>query len=524
MVGRSGPDPMGIDQDLLRPLGKAGHRFYWAIALLGTIVIWALFCWGYQVYWGLGVAGINRPVFWGVYITNFVFWIGISHAGTLISAILRLTGAGWRRPVTRCAEAITVFALIIGALFPIIHLGRPWKFYWLIPYPNERGLWPNFRSPLVWDFLAITTYLIGSTVYLYLPLIPDLALARNQTIGWRRRLYTLLSLGWHGTPCQWQSLEWAISTMAVVIIPVAVSVHTIVSWDFAMAIAPMWHSTIFGPYFVAGAIYSGIAVLIVAMVILRRVLRLEAYLQPLHFHYLGLLLLTMACVWLYFTFAEHLTTWYGRFPEETAVLQSKISGPFASLFWTMVAICFLLPVPILAFPRTRTIAGCFVASICVLVGMWLERFLIIVPTLSHPRLHSAWGTYTPTWVELSITVGTFAAFALLYVLFAKFFPIISIWEMKEPALSLSKDGAPSAQQADPERNSRIPVFALTGGLIGAAAGVSLAVLTSAAMRLPTGGMPIIAWPTVGIVTFELTALGAIVAIFIRFLWEKGEKV
>jgi hypothetical protein len=302
-----------------------------------------------------------------------------------------------------------------------------------------------------------------------------------------------------------------------------------------MAIAPMWHSTIFGPYFVVGAIYSGIAVLIVAMVILRRVLGLQAYLQPLHFNYLGLLLLTLACAWLYFTFAEHLTTWYGRFPEEMLVLQSKISGPFALPFWIMVATCFLLPVPILAFPRTRTIAGCFVASVCVLVGMWLERFLIIVPTLSYPRLFSAPGTYIPTWVELSITVGTFATFALLYVLFTKLFPIISIWEVKEPALSLpvlSKacpepgrraEGSPGesypVSEAEQERKSRIPWFALAGGLLGGVVGLSLAALTSLALRLPTGGMPIIAWPTVGIVTFELTALGAIMATLSRFLWE-----
>lgn len=516
MVGRNAPDLLWIDPDLLHPLGKASRSFYVAVACLGTVVLWALFCWGYQLYWGIGVAGINRPVFWGVYITNFVFWIGISHAGTLISAILRITDTEWRRPVTRCAEAITVFALLIGALFPIIHLGRAWKFYWLIPYPNERGLWPNFRSPLVWDFLAITTYFVGSTVYLYLPLIPDLALVRDRTTGWRRWLYEVLSFGWTGTPREWQSLEWAISTMAVVIIPVAVSVHTIVSWDFAMAIAPMWHSTIFGPYFVVGAIYSGVAALIVVMVILRRVLHLEAYLLPLHFNYLGLLLLTMACAWLYFTFAEHLTVWYGRFPEEMAVFQAKVSGPFAGLFWVMVTACFLLPVPLLAFPRTRTVAGCFVAAVGVLIGMWLERFLIIVPTLSHPRLSSAWGTYTPTWVELSITAGTFAAFALLYVLFAKLFPIISIWEVKGETLR--------AKQTEPERKSHIPLFALGGGLLGAAAGLSLAVLTATAMQLPTGGMPIVAWPTVGIVTFELAALGAIVMTLIRFVWEKREAI
>lgn len=513
MEGKTALDPFRIDPALLHPLGKSGRGFSLAVTCLGAVVLWALFAWGYQLYKGIGVAGINRPVFWGVYITNFVFWVGISHAGTLISAILRITGAQWRRPVTRCAEVITVFALLIGALFPIVHLGRAEKFYWLIPYPNERQLWPNVRSPLVWDFLAITTYLIGSAIYLYLPLIPDLALLRDHTTGWRRRLYTILALRWRGLPRQWQSLEWAISTAAVLIIPVAVSVHTIVSWDFAMAIAPMWHSTIFGPYFVAGAIYSGVAALLVVMVIVRRVLHLEPYLQPPHFHFLGLFLLTMACAWLYFTFAEHLTVWYGRSPDEMAVLQAKVSGRFAGLFWLMGAMCFVLPVLIVAFPKTRTVAGCFVASLSVLVGMWVERFLIIVPTLSHPRFPSAWGTYAPSWVELSITAGTFAAFALLYVCFAKLFPIIPIWEVTEEC---------TWTRHEPQGGrSRIPLFALIGGGIGAAAGAGLAVFTTTAMHLPTGGMPLLAWPTVGIVAFELTALGAITATLLRFLWENG---
>ena len=211
------------------------------------------------MYIGFGVTGINWPVYWGFYITNFVFWIGISHAGTLISAILRLVNAGWRRPVTRCAEVITVFALMIGALFPIIHLGRPWLCFWLVPYPSERQIWPNFRSPLVWDFFAINTYLTGSVLFLLLPMIPDFALVRDRSTGLRRRIYGALALGWRGTPKQWHRLESAMQIMAIAIMPVAVSVHTIVSFDFSMAPVPMWHSTIFGPYFVAGAIFSGIA-------------------------------------------------------------------------------------------------------------------------------------------------------------------------------------------------------------------------------------------------------------------------
>jgi molybdopterin-containing oxidoreductase family membrane subunit len=387
---------------------------------------------GYQFAKGLGVWGIKRPVFWALDITNFVFWIGISHAGTLISAILRVTGAEWRRPVTRCAEAITVFALMIGAMFPIIHLGRPWFFYWMVPYPNERGLWPNFRSPLAWDFFAINTYLLGSMIYLYLPLIPDLALLRNKTKGaMRRRLYSILSLGWRGTELQWDRLDRAVRAMAVIIIPVAVSVHTIVSWDFAMTIRPMWHSTIFGPYFVAGAIFSGIAALIIAMAVIRRAFRLEQYLRQVHFNNLGLLLLTMSLIWFYFTAAEYLTTWYGNLPEEMAVFNSKISGRYSPMFWTMVVCCFVVPATILAVKRLRTIRGTVIASAFVVAGMYLERFLIIVPTLAHPRLSFNWSSYKPTWVEIMLSIGPFAYFVLLYAVFVKLFPIIAIWEYKE---------------------------------------------------------------------------------------------
>jgi Ni/Fe-hydrogenase subunit HybB-like protein len=410
---------------------KTGWGWLITVAVSGLIVLAAAAAFGYQIYWGLGVAGINRPVFWGFYITSFVFWIGISHAGTLISAILRVTAVEWRRPVTRCAEAITVFALMIGALFPIIHLGRPWFFYWLAPYPNERGLWPNFRSPLMWDFFAITTYLTGSIIYLYIPLIPDLALLRDKTRGLRRRIYGLLSLNWRGTSLQWQRLEKAVQVMAVIIIPVAVSVHTVVSWDFAMAIQPMWHSTIFGPYFVVGAIFSGIAALILAMAVIRRVFRLEKYLLPIHFSNLGLLLLTFSLIWFYFTFAEYVTTYYGNDPVEMAVFRSKLSGTYAPLFWTMIVCCFIIPAPLLAIKRLRTIAGTAVASLSVVIGMWLERFLIIVPTLAHPRLTFNWGTYRPTWVEILIAGGTFAGFVFLYAVFTKMFPIIAVWEYKE---------------------------------------------------------------------------------------------
>ncbi len=337
-----------------------------------------------------------------------MFWIGISHAGTLISAILRLVDAGWRRPVTRCAEVITVFALMIGAMFPIIHLGRPWLAFWLIPYPSERLIWPNFRSPLVWDFFAINTYLTGSVLFLFLPMIPDFAVVRDKSTGLRRRIYTLLALGWRGTPKQWHRLETAMGIMAVAIVPVAVSVHTIVSFDFSMAPVPMWQSTIFGPYFVAGAIFSGIAGLLIAMAVLRRVLHLEQYLHPIHFENLGKLLLVMALLWGYFVFNERLVTYYGNEPSEMAVFWRTQRESFAPLYWTMVFGNFVLPLVLMGIRRFRTITGCVIASIGVVVGMWLERFLIIVPSLGHKYLPYSYGIYRPQPVEIIIAGATFA--------------------------------------------------------------------------------------------------------------------
>jgi Ni/Fe-hydrogenase subunit HybB-like protein len=419
-----------ITDDLLRPLLTTTARFYLIVGFLGTIVATGLGAWLFQVNRGFGLSGIRWPVFWAFYVTNFVFWIGISHAGTLISAILRLVNARWRRPVTRCAEAITVFALMIGAMFPIIHLGRPWLFFWLVPYPNQRGIWPNFRSPLVWDFFAISTYLTGSVLFLALPMIPDFALVRDRTTGRRQRIYGMLALGWQGTTKQWHRLESAMHIMAIAILPVAVSVHTIVSFDFSMAPVPMWHSTIFGPYFVAGAIFSGIAALIIAMAFLRKFLQLEAYLHPVHFQNLGKLLLMMSLLWAYFVFAERLTVWYGNEASDMAVFNVTQHGSFAPLYWTMVVCNFVIPFPILALKKLRTISGCVIASCSVLIGMWLERFLIIVPSLGHKYLPYSWGTYRPRPVEIIITISTFAAMSLLYVLFAKFVPIISIWELK----------------------------------------------------------------------------------------------
>jgi Ni/Fe-hydrogenase subunit HybB-like protein len=447
-----------LSDDLLRPLLETSWRFWLLVLFLGSIVATGVGTWFYQMYRGFGMTGINMPIYWAFYITNFVFWIGISHAGTLISAILRLVNAGWRRPVTRCAEVITVFALMIGAMFPIIHLGRPWLFFWLIPYPSERGIWPNFRSPLVWDFFAITTYLTGSVLFLLLPMIPDFALVRDRTAGLRSRIYGVLALGWQGTPKQWHRLESAMQIMAIAIIPVAVSVHTIVSFDFSMAPVPMWHSAIFGPYFVAGAIFSGIAALILAMAALRKFLHLEAYLHPVHFQNLGKLLLMMSLLWAYFTFNERLTVWYGNATAERETLLVTQRGSFAPLFWTMVACNFVVPFVILSLRKLRTVSGCVIASSTVIVGMWLERFLIVVPSLGHKYLPYTWGHYRPRPVEIIITISTFAAMMLLYVLFSKLVPIISIWELKigeHSVADATPNEAAAPQLLPPQRGYRV---------------------------------------------------------------------
>jgi Ni/Fe-hydrogenase subunit HybB-like protein len=289
---------------------------------------------------------------------------------------------------------------------------------------------------LLWDFSSVSIYLTCSVIYLYLPLIPDVAMLRDRmnaegSRSWRRWLYDKLALGWSGSERQWHRLERAISILAVLIIPVAVSVHTVVSWIFAMTLQPTWHSTILGPYFVVGAIFSGIATLIIVMAIIRKAYGLEAYLKRRHFNNLGLLLLTMCLFWFYFTFAEYLTEFYGAEPAPLSVLMAKLGQEFSPAFLGMVFFCFVIPFVILAFPRTRTIVGTVIASILIDIGMWLERYTIVVPALTRPRLPYEFGLYFPTWVEWSVTLGSIAIFMLLYVVFARIFPIISIWEVRE---------------------------------------------------------------------------------------------
>jgi molybdopterin-containing oxidoreductase family membrane subunit len=411
------------DSDLLRPIEESGVGFRVTSSLLLLVLLsgWVIF--GRQLLYGLGVTGLNQPVAWGFYIVNFVFFIGISHAGTLISAILRLSQAEWRRPITRMAEVITVVVLAIGAFHPVLDLGRPERM--LNIFTAGR-----LQSPLLWDVSSISAYFMASTVYLYIPMIPDIAILRDRGV-WPHWFYTFLAWGWQGTPRQRQVLDRAVSIMMILVIPIAVSVHTVISYIFAMTLQPGWHSTIFGPYFVVGAIFSGIAALLMTMIILRRIFHLERYLKLIHFDYLSRLLLVMSLLWFYFTFSEYLTAFFGHEPSEMRVFYYKFSGPYAPFFWGMVACNFLIPVLILSFRRTRTIPGIFIASVTVVVGMWLERLNIVIPSLANPRLPYPTGFYIPSIVEWAMFVGGIATFILGFVLFARFFPLISLWEIKE---------------------------------------------------------------------------------------------
>jgi molybdopterin-containing oxidoreductase family membrane subunit len=450
---------------IMAPLLSTGAAFWRWVLILGAVVVIAMVALGTQLRYGLGVTNLNRPVYWGLYITNFVFFVGMSYGGVLTSAILRLVDAEWRRPITRMAEVVAVLALIMGVANIILDLGRP-----------DRGLFvllhPHFASPLLWDVLAISLYFVVSSVYLYLPLIPDIALLRDRTTGWRGWLYRLTALGFTGTTREWHRLELVIGAMAVGIIPIAVSVHTVVGWVFSMTIQPMWHSTIFGPYFVLGAIYSGLAALIITMAIVRKAYGLEGYLTPLHFNNLGVLLLVVACLWFYFTFAEFLTTFYGQDPTEMAVFNAKLFGPFAFHTWAMFVACFVVPFPLLVNRRTRTVAGTVIASVFICAGMWLERYTIVVPSLLNPRVPVQWPVYVPSGTELTLMAGCFAAFALLYMGFTKLYPIISIWELQHdspaaPAVDTpGGDTIARALASGGHATRTVPGLARTGGDLG----------------------------------------------------------
>lgn len=419
------------NDELLSSLRPPSLAWYLLAFFLGAVVACGLAAFTWQMMHGMYVTGKNRPVMWGFYITGFVFWVGLSHSGTMVSSILRLSRANWRRPILRAAEAMTVFCITVAGLFPLIHLGRNWTFFYMIPYPNQRGLWPNFRSPLLWDMTAITAYIIGSTLFLYLGLLPDLAVVRDRSTGWRQKMYAFLAMGWRGTAHEWSVYHKASTLMAALIIPVAVSVHSIVAWDFAVTVVPGWHSTIFPPYFVIGAILSGVAAVITLMIIIRKIFRLEEYLTPLHFDNMGKLLLVISLLWTYAYFVEVQTTWYAHEPIEWEVF-SFLSSRYTPQLLIMLVGNSLLPIIFLCFRKLRRSIGVMlVVTLWINVAMFIERFLIIVPSLSHKNMPFAWGSYSPSLVETLVNLAALAGFALLFTLFAKFFPIVALSDVRE---------------------------------------------------------------------------------------------
>lgn len=425
-------DMPAINRDLLAPLHGASPGYLLLVVFLAAIVAAGTGAWFYQIETGIGQTNMHPPIFWSAYIASFVYWIGVSHSGTFISGVLRLTKAQWRRPVTRIAELMTIISVTIATLCVFYHLGRVWRWYYLIPYPNQREIWPDFRSPLMWDATAVFTYATASTIYLYLPLIPDFALARDRIGGWRRRCYAILCLGWKGTEREWETLSTAIRIITPLIVMVMVSVHSIVGWDFGMSLVPGWHSSIIAPYFVIGAVHSGLGMVVIGLYFVRRTYRLEAYITPEHFDKMGKLLVVTTLSLAYLYFADQLTVWYGKIPDHMAILHAMVSGVYAPPFWTMLVLIYAIPLGTLTIPAFRRWPlGMMLVGIGINLGMYIERMLIIVPPLARPRLMYNWSSYFPSWGELTILSGAFALAILLYVLAVKFVPIISIWEEKE---------------------------------------------------------------------------------------------
>jgi Ni/Fe-hydrogenase subunit HybB-like protein len=420
-----------IDRSVRAILEPPGVRYWIWIGFLLTLVLSGGGLWTNQIYNGLQVTGLGDPVMWAVYITNFVFWVGIAHSGTLISAILFLFRTRWRTAVYRAAETMTIFAVATAGLFPVIHLGRPWFFYWLAPYPNERFLQPDFRSPLTWDFFAISTYLTISALFWFTGLIPDVANVREVATGWRKQLYTIVAMGWQGSDRQWRHFSMAYLLLAGLATPLVLSVHSVVSWDFAMAQLPGWHSTIFAPYFVAGAIFSGVAMVLTLLIPMRWVMGLEDLITPWHLDNLAKVILLTSLVVSYAYIVESFMCWYSQDPIELMTFHMRYFGPWGWMFWVMVLCNCLIPLALFS-PRIRVSpVPLFIITIFVNIGMWFERFVIIAGSLATNFEPSQWRFWHPSLTEMGITVGAFAWFVMLFSLFARFMPIISMTELKE---------------------------------------------------------------------------------------------
>ena len=426
-------DPATVTEDVCRPMTRPPSALWWAaFSIAFSMLLLGVAAVSYQITTGVGTWGLNTTVGWAFDITNFVFWVGIGHAGTLISAILFLFRQKWRTSGNRSAAAMTLFAVMCAGIFPIIHTGRPWLAYWLFPYPNFRGpLWINFRSPLAWDCFAISTYFLISATFWYVGLIPDLATIRDRTEpGLRKRIFSVLSLGWNGSCRVWQHYEVLYLLLAGLATPLVISVHTIVSWDFATAVIPGWHTTILPPYFVAGAIFSGLAMVLTLMIIARKVMGLEDYITQRHIDAMSkLILLTSGIVALAYG-TELFTAFYSGNQYEQFVFLNRALGPFAWAYWTMVTCNVLVPQLLWIRSVRRRLGIVFVLSLFINVGMWFERFVIIVTSLHRDFLPSSWATYRPTIVEVSTLVGSFGLFFTCFLIFCRVLPVIAIGEVK----------------------------------------------------------------------------------------------
>ena len=434
-----------IEDDILKPTESFPTKIWYtafSISSLITVTFFVLI--GYSFTVGLGILGINNPVGWGLYIVNLVFWIGIGHAGTLISAILFLFRQRWRTAINRASEAMTIFAVLTAALFPVLHVGRPWLVFWILPYPNERGsLWVNFKSPLVWDLFAISTYLTISLVFWYMGLIPDLAIMRDRIkkikvqskfakilLSLKKKMIRILALGWVGSAKTWIHYEKMVLMLAALATPLVLSVHTVISFDFATSMIPGWHATIFPPYFVAGAIYSGFAMVLTLMIITRQVFKLKQYITIKHLENMGIVILvTGMMVSLAYTI-EFIMAAYSANEPEQYVFMNRLTGPYAWAFWTMFS-CNVVSPHFMWFKKLRTnVVVLFIISIIVNIGMWFERFVIVVTSLHRDFLPSSWDMYIPTWVDWAMLLGSFGFFFSLFLLFVRILPSIAVTEVK----------------------------------------------------------------------------------------------
>jgi len=579
IAGNKSPDD--VTREVCGALDAKPSGLWWAgLALSISALMLGVVAVAYQTYTGIGTWGLNTTVGWAFDITNFVFWIGIGHAGTLISAILFLLRQRWRTSVNRAAEAMTLFAVMCAGLFPVIHMGRPWLAFWMLPYPNSRGsLWINFRSPLIWDFFAISTYLTISAVFWYIGLLPDLATIRDRTKT-RAKLFSWLSLGWNASYKVWHRYEVVYLLLAGLATPLVLSVHTIVSMDFATAVVPGWHTTIFPPYFVAGAIFSGMAMVLTLMLVARKTMRLEDYITPRHVDAMcKLIILTSGMVGLAYA-TELFIAFYSGNPYEQFAFVNRATGPLAWGYWIMVGCNVLVP-QLFWFPRVRrTLPIVFIVSLLINVGMWFERFIIIVSSLERDYLPSSWASYSPTSIEIATLAGSFGLFFTCFLLFCRFVPVIAIAEIKavlhpspsgrgwrdsqqagapgegitfpspfpgpglivvfdheadllHATIAARKQGLPIVDAFTPHavhgldramglRPSRLPWLCFLFGLLGAGAILLFQYWTTAiSWPINVGGKPWNSLPAFIPVTFEVMVLCAGVGTVVAFIWSSG---